>query len=159
MEFQPIGTIRSPFADPERMPIQPSGAKGVRGRVEMLPEYVEGLKDLEGFSHIVLIYHFHEAGEGKLTVVPFMDTQPRGVFATRAPVRPNAIGLSVVRLAGIEGGILHIENVDVIDGTPLLDIKPYVPEFDEQKKVRIGWLEQAKDRVERKKADDRFRRR
>lgn len=157
MDYHPIGTIHSPFKDLKGMPIQPSGAVGVRGQIEILPEYVEGLKDLDGFSHIILIYHLHKAGEARLTVVPFMDTQPRGVFATRAPVRPNTIGLSVVALVEIEGSILHIENVDVLDGTPLLDIKPYIPQFDEQETVRIGWLEQAGGRVKGKKADDRFR--
>jgi tRNA-Thr(GGU) m(6)t(6)A37 methyltransferase TsaA len=118
---------------------------------------VEGLKDLEGFSHIILLYHFHQAQEMKLTVIPFLNSHPRGVFATRAPRRPNPIGFSVVKLLRREENILHIENVDILDGTPLLDIKPYVPEFDEHPTDCIGWLEKAKGRVQGKRADDRFR--
>ena len=139
------------------MPIQPTGAAQVRGSVEILPELTEGLKDLDGFSHIILLYHFHRMQGSKLTVVPFMDSQPRGVFSTRAPVRPNPIGLSVVRLLSIEGNILHIENVDILDGTPLLDIKPYVPKFDQHPVDRVGWLEQARDEVQSKRSDSRFR--
>jgi tRNA-Thr(GGU) m(6)t(6)A37 methyltransferase TsaA len=157
MNYSPIGTIHTPFKNVEGMPIQPSGAKGIRGHIDILPEFVEGLKDLDGFSHIVLLYHFHEGKESKLTVVPFMDTVPRGVFATRAPKRPNPIGLSVVKLIGIEENIVHIENVDILDGTPLLDIKPYVREFDHEEKIRVGWLEKARGRSRSKKADDRFK--
>ena len=157
MELRPIGTIYSPFEKTEGMPIQPSGAKGVRGHIEILPEFAAGLKDLDGFSHIVLVYHLHEAKDFNLTVVPFLDTEERGVFATRAPRRPNPIGLSVVRLAGIKGNIVHIENVDILDGTPLLDIKPYGPEFDHQEEIRTGWLEKARGKSRDKKSDDRFR--
>jgi len=157
--FRPIGTIHTPFKDAAGMPIQPSGAKGVRGRVEIFPEFAEGLKDLDGFSHITLLYHLHRSRDPKLIVIPYMDTEPRGVFATRAPSRPNAIGLSTVRLVNVEGNILHVENVDILDGTPLLDIKPYVPEFDDQDGFRAGWLEKARGRVRGKKADDRFGRR
>ncbi len=139
------------------MPIQPSGAAGVRGSVEILPELVEGLRDLDGFSHIILLYHFHQVQEFKLTVLPFLDSQPRGVFATRAPVRPNPIGLSIVRLLSVEGNILHVENVDILDGTPVLDIKPYVPAFDRPPADRVGWLEQARDKVQSKRSDSRFR--
>jgi tRNA-Thr(GGU) m(6)t(6)A37 methyltransferase TsaA len=138
------------------MPIQPTGASGIQGTVEVFPEFTEGLKDLEGFSHIILLYHFHRVQEVKLVVTPFMDFQPRGVFATRAPKRPNPIGLSIVKLLGIEQNTLHIENVDILDGTPLLDIKPYVPEFDHHPADRVGWLEQAKGRVQSKKSDGRF---
>ncbi len=139
------------------MPIQPAGAAGVQGTVEVWPEFVEGLKDLEGFSHIILLYHFHRAREVRLTVVPFMDSEPHGVFATRAPKRPNPIGLSVVRLIRVERNVLYIENVDILDGTPLLDIKPYVPEFDPLPVERVGWLERAKGKVQGKRSDDRFR--
>ncbi len=139
------------------MPIQPSGARGIKGQIEIFAEFVEGLKDLDGFSHITLLYHFHKVKESRLTVVPFMDTKPRGVFSTRAPKRPNPIGLSTVRLIKTEGNILHVENVDILDGTPLLDIKPYVPEFDDQDGYRTGWLEKAKGRVGGKKSDDRFK--
>ena len=138
------------------MPIQPSGAVGVRGQVEVLPEYEAGLKDLEGFSHIILVYDFHRSKGFNLQVVPFLDSELRGVFATRAPKRPNTIGLSVVRLLKVRSRILHIENVDIIDGTPLLDTKPYVPEFDQQVAVRTGWLEEARKTVDNRKSDKRF---
>jgi tRNA-Thr(GGU) m(6)t(6)A37 methyltransferase TsaA len=139
------------------MPIQPAGAQGVQETVEINPEYVDGLQDLKGFSHIILVYHFHLSKSYSLTVKPFLDKQPRGVFATRAPSRPNPIGISVVRLKKIAGNILCIEDVDIIDGTPLLDIKPYVPEFDVHGVDRIGWLSKKADKVKRAKADERFR--
>jgi len=155
--YQQIGTVHSPFQDIRDMPIQPSGASGIRGTVEIDSEYVAGLKDLEGFSHIILLYYFHQVRESKLLVVPFMDTERRGIFACRAPKRPNPIGLSVVKLLSIEGNILHVENIDILDGTPLLDIKPYVPEFDEHPAERVGWLEQARGMVLNKRSDARFR--
>jgi len=157
MEMIPIGTIHTPFTDPSGMPIQPTGARGVKGTVEVLEEYRPGLKDLDGFSHVVLLYHFHRIEGFKLHVVPFMDSEPRGVFATRAPKRPNPIGISIVQLDGIEGGILHVQNVDILDGTPLFDIKPYVPEFDRQVDVQTGWLDRVGKTVTEKKADDRFK--
>jgi tRNA-Thr(GGU) m(6)t(6)A37 methyltransferase TsaA len=122
--------------------------------VEIFPEFEEGLQDLGGFSHIILLYHFHMATGYRLKVVPFLDTKPRGLFATRAPKRPNPIGLSVVRLVGIEKSLISIQDVDLLNGTPVLDIKPYVPEFDELTQVRTGWLEAAKKR--RVVSDDRF---
>jgi tRNA-Thr(GGU) m(6)t(6)A37 methyltransferase TsaA len=125
--------------------------------VEVFEEYRTGLNDLDGFSHIVLLYLFHRSQGFSLHVVPYLDTQMRGVFATRAPRRPNAIGLSVVQLDMIKDGMLQIQNVDILDGTPLLDIKPYVPEFDAQVKVRTGWLENVKGRVKHRKSDDRFK--
>lgn len=155
--YQSIGTIHSPFKEIGGMPIQPTGAAGIRGYVEILPEFTPGLQDLDGFSHVILLYHFHRVQESRLTVIPFLDSRPRGVFATRAPTRPNPIGLSVVRLLGIDQNILRIENVDIIDGTPLLDIKPYVPEFDHQPVIRVGWLEQARKKVQSKRSDGRFR--
>ena len=157
ISYRPIGVIHSPFIDIEGMPIQPTGASGIQGTVEVFPEFAEGLKDLEGFSHIILLYHFHRVQEAKLIVTPFMDFQPRGVFATRAPKRPNPIGLSIVKLISIKQNSLHIENVDILDGTPLLDIKPYVPEFDQHRADRVGWLEQAKGKIQSKKSDRRFR--
>lgn len=157
IHYQPIGIIHSPFKVIEGMPIQPIGASKSNGTIELFPEFAEGLKDLEGFSHIILLYHFHKVTESKLIVTPFMDSQPRGVFATRAPKRPNPIGLSVVKLTDVEQNILHIGNVDIVDRTPLLDIKPYVPEFDEHKAESIGWLQQAKGKIKDKKSDDRFR--
>jgi tRNA-Thr(GGU) m(6)t(6)A37 methyltransferase TsaA len=156
MEYRPIGVVHSPFHGVRGVPIQPSGAHGIGGTVEVLPELADGLQDLDGFSHIILIYHFHRAGRAHLLVTPFLDERPHGVFATRAPVRPNPIGISVVRLLSVEGNILHIENVDVLDGTPLLDIKPYVPEFDQYPAERIGWLAQAQGQVRRKRSDERF---
>ena len=159
IKYQPIGLIHSPFKQAEGTPIQSTGAGGTRGRVDIFPEYREGLKDLEGFSHIQLLYHFHQTHSPQLIVIPFMDSTPRGVFATRAPTRPNAIGLSIVRLISIEENVLHIENVDIVDGTPLLDIKPYVPDFDDHPADRIGWLEKAKGLSKTKKADSRFGRR
>jgi len=157
IEFEPIGIIRSPFAESEGMPIQPPGATGIKGTVEVFEKYRPGLKDLDGFSHIILIYAFHKAKGFKLKVVPFMDSKHRGLFATRAPARPNPIGLSVVKLNKINDGVLHVENIDILDGTPLLDIKPYVPEFDEQTQIRTGWLEKARKAVFHKKSDDRFK--
>jgi tRNA-Thr(GGU) m(6)t(6)A37 methyltransferase TsaA len=155
--FQPIGIVHSPFAGVENVPIQPTAAGGVRGTVEVFAEYVAGLKDLDGFSHVILLYHFHCVAQARLTVVPFLDQEPRGVFATRAPCRPNPIGLSVVRLLRVEGSVLHIQDVDIVDGTPLLDIKPYVPAFDHQQAERTGWLAAARESVKDKRSDDRFR--
>lgn len=157
IQYQPIGTIHTPFTETGNMPIQPAGATGIEGTVIVFSEYHDGIKDLEGFSHIILLYHFHQSKGFKLHVIPFMDTQSRGVFATRAPKRPNPIGLSVVKLQRIEENILYVENVDILDGTPLLDIKPYIPEFDGQKKVRAGWLEEGRKTVAQKKSDDRFK--
>ena len=157
IEFTPIGIIHSPFMESEGMPIQPAGATGVKGTVEVFEDFQPGLKDLDGFSHIILLYHFHSAHGFNLHVVPFMDSEQRGLFATRAPKRPNPIGFSVVQLDKIEDGVLHIQAVDIIDGTPLLDIKPYVPEFDAQVEVRTGWLEKARKTVSSRKSDDRFK--
>lgn len=155
--YRPIGTIHTPFTDLENMPIQPSGAAGIRGTIEVFPEFSEGLKDLPGFSHIILLYPFHGSRGYKLTLIPFLDTEARGVFATRAPKRPNPIGLSIVRLIQIRECLLEIENVDILDGTPLLDIKPYVPEFDHHENCRIGWLETARGKIKEKRSDARFR--
>jgi tRNA-Thr(GGU) m(6)t(6)A37 methyltransferase TsaA len=157
IEFEPVGIIHSPFVEPEGMPIQPTGAVGVKGTIEVFERFRPGLKDLNGFSHIILLYHFHRSHRFNLHVVPFLDSVPRGLFATRAPNRPNPIGLSIVQLDNIVEGILYIRNVDILDGTPLLDIKPYVPEFDAQKEVRTGWLEKAKKTVSGRKSDDRFK--
>lgn len=157
MTFTPIGIIRSPFIELANMPIQPTGAVGVKGTVEVLDAFRAGLKDLDGFSHIILLYYFHRSESFNLHVTPFMDSQPRGLFATRAPKRPNPVGLSVVQLDNIEGGILHIQNVDILDATPLLDIKPYVPAFDSPTEARTGWLEKANKNLLRQKSDDRFK--
>jgi len=155
--YKPIGVVHSPFSETKGMPIQPSGAKGIKGTVELLPEYAEGLQDLEGFSHVILIYHLHLSTGFSLKVKPFLDDQLRGVFATRAPKRPNPIGLSVVRLREIKENTLYIEDIDIVDGTPLLDIKPYVPEFEVQETARIGWLSEKIGKASRKRSDGRFR--
>ena len=157
IELQPIGIIHSPFKDIKGMPIQPSGAHGTEGLVEILPPYIDGLQDLVGFSHIILLYHFHKTDRVDLVVTPFLDSKPRGVFATRAPTRPNPIGLSIVELNGIEHNKLHISNVDILDGTPLLDIKPYIPEFDHYPDVEVGWLSSSEKESQPKVSDDRFR--
>jgi tRNA-Thr(GGU) m(6)t(6)A37 methyltransferase TsaA len=154
--YKPIGVVHSPFKLPQNVPIQSAAAKGVVGSVEVLQEYVEGLKDVEGFSHLILVYHFHLAQPYSLLVTPFMDKKLHGLFATRAPSRPNPIGVSIVRLTKVEQNLLHIQDVDIVDGTPLLDIKPFVPEFDQRKAERIGWLEKKVDKLHSSKDDGRF---
>jgi tRNA-Thr(GGU) m(6)t(6)A37 methyltransferase TsaA len=139
--FQPIGLIHSPFSRVEQTPIQPYRSRAA-GQVELLPGYEAGLQGLDDFSHIILLYYFHHAEPGyELMVKPFLDDQPKGLFATRYPRRPNPIGLSVVRLVGREGRVLQVDGIDVLDGTPLLDIKPYVPPFDAFPEAAFGWLE------------------
>lgn len=157
IEYRPIGVIRSPFKSIEGMPIQSAGAKGIAGSVELHETFVDGLKDLEGFSHVILIYHFHRSRGYALHVKPFLDDQLRGVFSTRAPRRPNAVGLSIVRLLRVEGSLLHIEDVDIVDGTPLLDIKPYVPAFDAREVERTGWLSSRAGGFSAVRADKRFK--
>ena len=159
IEYQPIGIIHSPFETVNGMPIQPCGAAGIQGTVEIFRRFRQGLKDIDGFSHIILIYHFHRSDDCSrrgLLVTPFLDNVEHGVFATRAPRRPNNIGLSVVRLIGINECTLTIEGVDVLDGTPLLDIKPYVPDFDTPDVTNVGWIEKAHKSARSCKADDRF---
>lgn len=156
IEFRPIGIIHSPFTKLDGMPIQPPAAGDAKGTVEVFEEFRAGLADLEGFSHIALLYHFHRSHGFELGVVPFLDSRRRGLFATRAPRRPNPIGLSIVRLDRVEGCVLHVKNVDILDGTPLLDIKPYVPRFDERPGARAGWLEQAGESLMDKESDGRF---
>jgi len=154
--YTPIGIIHSPHKTTEGVPIQPSGAKGIKGSVVVDEKYADALADLEGFSHIVLLYHFHLSEGFSLKVKPFLDDSKHGLFATRAPKRPNAIGISVVKLISIEGCTLQIENVDIADGTPLLDIKPYVPDFDSAEEIKIGWLEGKTNKSLKKKSDNRF---
>ena len=154
--YKPIGIIHSPFKEPKGTPIQPAGAAGVDASVELFEEYAEGLKDLDGFSHIVLLCHFHLSKKGSLIVRPYLDTKLRGVFATRSPSRPNPIGLSIVRLVKIEGNTLYIKDADIVDGTPLLDIKPYIPNLEERESVKIGWLENKLSKFSTSKDDERF---
>jgi tRNA (adenine37-N6)-methyltransferase len=154
MNLTPIGIIHSPHQRAEGTPIQAAMATGVRGTVEVLPEYAAGLRDLEGFERIWLVYWFDRAKPAELVVTPYLDTTPRGLFATRAPCRPNPIGLSCVRLLEVRENILHVEGLDILDGTPLLDIKPYIPAFDAFEAKRIGWC--AEGRGSGTVADGRF---
>lgn len=139
------------------MPIQAIAGQGVEGTIVLDPVFAEGLRDIEGFSHLILLYHLHQMTEANLIVTPFLDMQPRGIFATRGPKRPNAIGLSTVRLARVEKNSLHIQDVDMLDGTPLLDLKPYVPQFDDRANAQIGWFEGNIDRVNQVRADERYK--
>jgi tRNA-Thr(GGU) m(6)t(6)A37 methyltransferase TsaA len=147
--YKPIGVIRSEHTQPEKTPIQPVYSQGCRGRAEVFPEFAAGLRDLEGFSHIYLVYHMHKADEPRLVVKPFLQDMERGVFATRAPCRPNPIGLSIVKLVRREGNILHLDGVDVLDGTPLLDIKPYTAKFDCIEGTRNGWQDEVNEETAR----------
>ena len=159
IEFDTIGTIHSPFTELEGMPIQPTGAKGIKGEIHIKDEYKPGLKDINGFSHLILIYHLHKTNGNALEVKPFMDNNTHGVFATRSPKRPNNIGMTVVALDDVDDEcVLHISNVDILDGTPLLDIKPYVPQLHEDTitDLRIGWFETKHQKAKNQKADDRF---
>ena len=149
--LRPIGVVHSPHKKAEETPIQPVYARGVKGHAEIFPEYADGLCDLEGFSHVYLIYHFHRAKSVRLVVKPFLEDTPHGVFATRAPSRPNPIGISIVRLVKREGNILHLEDVDMLDNTPLLDIKPYISRFDCHTNARCGW----QDKVDEETAQTR----
>lgn len=149
--YSPIGVIRSDHLIEDQTPIQPAYASNCKGRAEIFPEFAEGLQDLEGFSHIYLVYHFHRCGPTRLLVKPFLQDVLRGVFATRAPCRPNAVGLSVVELVRREGNILHIGNVDILDGTPLLDIKPYTAKFDRIDPTRNGWQDEADEETARQR--------
>jgi len=155
--YEPIGYVRSPYKGMGEGPIQPRGGKGVRGTLEIFPGFVDGLKDLDGFSRIQVLFHMHLSEGFSLSVIPFLDTVKRGLFSTRSPRRPNPIGLSVVKLLRIDGNILHIEDIDMLDGTPVLDIKPYVPDFDRYENERIGWLTDRSHEVGRARDDGRFR--
>lgn len=154
--FEQIGIIHSPVTSPKNAPIQPKGAGGLDGKIEVYEPYVEGLRDLDGFSHIYLIYHFHLASRTELSVTPFMDVTKRGVFATRSPLRPNHIGISIVRLKAVEDNILFVGNIDIVDQTPLLDIKPYIHAFDHVEKSESGWMKADDNEVATKRSDDRF---
>jgi len=149
--YRPIGVIRSDHVAAEETPIQPVYARGCKGKAEIFPEYVDGLRDLDGFSHVYLIYHFHQAGPTKLMVKPFLQDIERGVFATRVPCRPNAIGLSIAELVDREGNTLILEGLDVLDGTPLLDIKPYTAKFDRIESARNGWQDIVDEETDRRR--------
>ncbi len=156
IKYRPIGIIHTPHEEAEGTPIQPKGAKGIEGEVEVYSEYKDGLKDLEGFSHIILLFHCHLSGNYSLRQKPYMDDEEHGIFAMRGPSRPNPIGLSIVKLNSVEDNILKIENVDIIDETPLLDIKPFVPEFDQNQVERIGWLGENVQKLSDTRDDGRF---
>lgn len=141
IKFNPIGIIHTPWKNKKEAPIQPGRSGGAEGYIEINPELTEGLSDLDGFSHIYAIFYFDRSEGFDLMVKPFLDTVKRGVFACRAPRRPNQIGLSVLRLQKIEGNRVYVADVDMLDGTPLLDIKPYVDQFDDRENIRTGWFE------------------
>jgi len=154
--MKPIGAIFSPFEKLEKMPIQPKGAQNTVGKVMINQEYVDGLKDLDGFSHIYLIYEFHEASKTELNITPFMDTEKRGVFSTRSPLRPTKIGISITEIISIDKNIITVKGIDILNATPLLDIKPYIPQFDYVKNVKTGWMQKSEDDVIRATSDNRF---
>ena len=139
------------------MPIQPVCAKGIKGKIEIVPEFINGLQDLDGFSHLILLYHFHLSENFELLVTPFLDTQVHGVFATRAPKRPNSIGMSVVKLTRIKENILYIEGIDVINKIPLIDIKPYIPDFETPEQIKTGWYRKKKTDISKVRSDKRFK--
>jgi tRNA (adenine37-N6)-methyltransferase len=142
--MRPIGLVHTPYVRQEGTPIQGSFAPGAEGTVEVLPDYAAGLADIDGFSHLILIYAFDRVRQAALRVRPYLDTEERGVFATRSPARPNPIGITVVRLLGVEGQVLRVCGVDMLDGTPVLDIKPYLPDFDSHPDARTGWFERCR---------------
>ena len=153
--YTPIGRIHSPFTTEEGMPIQ-NGFSEATGTIEIEEQFEAGLRDLDGFSHVILLYHFHRSDGFDVTTQPYMEDEDHGVFATRAPRRPNPIGMSVVELADVSGTTITVEGIDVLDGTPLLDIKPFVPQFNGVEDARIGWLTDAIESESRRRADDRF---
>lgn len=158
ININPIGIIHTPFNDIKGMPIQPLAAKGVKGYIELLPEYTEGLTDLAEFSYITLLYHLHKINGYNLMVKPFMDNKEHGIFATKSPKRPNAIGLSTVKLLGIENNVIHIEMVDMLNGTPLIDIKPFFSKFDNRTNTKSGWLDnQGIITIKELRSDERFK--
>ena len=155
--YTPIGIVHTPFTSMDGMPLQTIAAQGVEGTIELEPEFLDGLKDLEAFSHLILLTHLHRMTGFALEVTPYLDDQPHGIFATRSPRRPNPLGLSIVRLIAVEGCMLRIEDIDLLDGTPLLDLKPYVPAFDVRETEKIGWFSGRVERVHTTRADERFR--
>ncbi len=158
IKYKPIGIIHSPFKQPKGTPIQTESGRNIEGMVEVFSEYTDGLKDLDGFSHIILLYHFHLIKNTHLLVKPYMDDYEHGIFAIRGPARPNPIGMSITRLIRIEENKLYIRDIDIIDGTPLLDIKPYVPAFDVKEAKKTGWLQNNQHKLHRSRDDGRFAR-
>lgn len=156
IQYRSIGVIHTPFKEPKGTPIQPQGAVGIKGQIEIFDEFADGLTDLNGFSHIILLYHFHECHGFALKVKRYAEEVERGVFATRAPKRPNPIGISVVRLVSASGQILEVEDMDILNGTPLLDIKPYIPIVDCRQAERIGWVSGKTEKISNIRADNRF---
>ncbi len=154
--FSPVGVVHSPHKELYGMPVQPPSAAGIAGEIEIFPEFAEGLLDIEGFSRIMVFYHLHRSAGPLLSAIPFLDTVPHGVFASRIPRRPNPLGFSVVRLLSRDRNILKIADVDILDGTPVLDIKPYVPEFDSYPNESSGWFAGKLDDMSSKRSDDRF---
>jgi tRNA-Thr(GGU) m(6)t(6)A37 methyltransferase TsaA len=152
-----IGIIHTEYKKLEDMPIQPKGASKTVGRIILNQEYQDGLLDLDGFSHIYLIYIFHLSKGYSLRVRPFLDDKEHGVFATRAPSRPNPIGLSVVKLLSVKNNIVEVEGADLVDGTPILDIKPYIEQFDKVEQSKSGWLNASDEEIRNKKSDHRFK--
>ena len=145
--FRPIGTIYSPHKETSTIPIQPVFCKDIEGRIVLETEYAEGLRGLEGFSHIYLFYYFHESGKVCLQLKPYLSDREQGIFATRAPHRPNKLGMSLVRLVNIQENVLHVKDIDILDGTPLFDIKPYIQRFDSRENTRSGWQDTIPDDV------------
>ena len=138
---KPIGIIYTPYKDVKGMPIQGRFEKNAKGQIEIFPEYIQGLKDIEGFSHVILIYYFDKAKEEKVVGKPFLEDEPHGIFAIRSPMRPNHIGFSIVKLEKVEDNKITFSEVDILDNTPLLDIKPYVSHFDSREDVKSGWID------------------
>lgn len=156
IQYQPIGVFRSPFDDVEGMPIQPVGGKAVEGTIEILPEYRQGLQDLDGFSHIIVLSHLHRIEGYDLIVKPFLDVNKHGIFATRSPKRPNPIGFSVMELMDVTETSIEVSGVDVVNGTPVLDVKPYVADFDVWEAERFGWFEGKSQNAGHHLSDSRF---
>ena len=142
--YSPIGIIHSPFTELSGMPIQPTSESSAEGYLEIHPEFIDGLKDLDSFSHIYLIYHLHEVHQGKLQITPFLDKEP------------NPIGLSLVKLIRIEGNLIYVDEIDILNSTPLLDIKPYIPQFENTNEIRVGWLKKVREEIKTKNSDTRF---
>ncbi|HOP62680.1 MAG TPA: tRNA (N6-threonylcarbamoyladenosine(37)-N6)-methyltransferase TrmO [Spirochaetota bacterium] len=155
--LRPVGEIHTPFKTVENMPVQPSAGREVEAEIEIYPEFAEGLSDIEGFSHIYVIFYLNRVKNHKLRVIPFLDTVEHGIFATRSPARPNPVGLSVAELVEVKGNILRIRGVDMLDGSPVIDIKPFVPDFDHCENVKRGWFEGKAEMAVQIRSDDRFK--